>query len=76
MVFPAVEDGEGLVLRHPKEPGGGVIGQSLIRPVGQGFDEGVLDHVFSKVEMLNAEGACQNGDELPGFMPKKVVDQL
>ena len=59
-------------LGHGGQPSGGVIGQPTFRPYLQGLGEGILQRVFSQVEV--AETANQPGQNACALGAANLVD--
>jgi len=45
-------------------------------PLGKRLREGILYDVLGQVDILGGEDPGQNGDQLPRFVPEKMVDKL
>jgi len=67
---------DGFAFGHDHKPSGRVVGDAAETPVFECLVKGILQDVFSQLEVVDAEDAGQDGDHPPRLMPEKMVDQL
>src|SRR5579884_735999 len=66
---------DGDVIGDAEEPGGRILGQTVLRPRLHGAQHGVLDTVFGYVQMRRPEHTRQMGHHAPRLMTEQVLQK-
>src|SRR4051812_21665817 len=61
-----------LALGDGHDPGAGVVRYGSERPLGEGLQQGLLDHVFGKREIAHAEDLDQERQDATRLMPEEM----